>query len=197
MRNHFLAASTMVAAIFLSSCSRNTVTLESKPKGEVPQLGNLVFRFNKSIYPDSLLNNWDSTEYISFSPKIAGRFRWNGPDELVFSPSQPLQPATTYKANIQNDVLRYSKYNDVKEDDEVVFYTAPLQLTDAQVIWVLQDESSRTAVPQVNLQFNYPVKAEDVKDKLKIEIEGNKTDFDLQTTGVNNTITARLNSFKA
>ena len=54
MRNHLALVTTIVAAILLSSCSRNYVTLESKPKGEVPQLGNLVFRFNKSLYPDRL-----------------------------------------------------------------------------------------------------------------------------------------------
>jgi len=92
--------------IFLSSCKRNYVALDfTNAKGEVPPLSNLVFRFNKSLYPDSLLNNWDSTEYISFSPKISGRFRWNGPDELVFSPSQPLSPATSYKATINDDVV--------------------------------------------------------------------------------------------
>src|SRR5215217_5999738 len=172
MRIKYFLATTPIAfgivAIFLSSCTKNYIALEStNAKGEVPQLGNLVFRFNKSIYPDSLLNSWDSTDYISFQPKIPGRFRWNGPDELVFSPAQPLLPATEYKARIKDDVLRYSKYNDLKDLDEIKFHTASLQLSDAQVTWVLQDESTRTAVPQINLGFNYPVKAEELKDKLK------------------------------
>ena len=79
-------------------------------------MSNLVFRFNKSLYPDSLINNWDSTAYISFEPKIQGRFRWNGPDELVFSPAQPLLPATNYKATIKDDVLHYSKFNNVRDE---------------------------------------------------------------------------------
>ncbi|HEY0750098.1 MAG TPA: hypothetical protein VGD26_03015, partial [Chitinophagaceae bacterium] len=65
-----------------SSCNRSSVTLDyTNAVGEVPQLGNLIFRFNKSIVPDSLLNNWDSTEYVSFEPKIPGRFRWDGTDQ--------------------------------------------------------------------------------------------------------------------
>jgi hypothetical protein len=84
--------------LLLASCNRNSVSLShTNAKGEVPQLGNLVFRFSHSLVPDSLLQAWDSTEYISFEPRIPGRFRWDGPDELVFSPAQPLQPATKYK----------------------------------------------------------------------------------------------------
>jgi hypothetical protein len=175
IRNFLATVAFVMVAIFLFSCKRNYISLEStNAKGEVPQLGNLVFRFNKSVYPDSLLNNWDSTEYISFQPKIPGRFRWNGPDELIFSPSRPLLPATTYKAEIQNEVLRYSKFNDIKDADKIAFHTAGLQLNDAQVTWVLQDESTRKALPQINLQFNYPVNADDLKDKLQIEVDGRR-----------------------
>jgi hypothetical protein len=200
MRNKFFVALMLccVIGIFLSGCNRNYVSLEStNAKNEVPQLANFVFRFDKSLYPDSLLNTWDSSDYISFEPKITGRFRWSGPGELVFSPSQPLLPATSYKAKITNEVLQYSKYNDLKDADEIKFYTAPLQLNNAQVTWVLHDEASRTAVPQIYLQFNYPVKVDELKDKLNIEVEGKKTDFTIQNVGISNTINVRLNSFKA
>lgn len=91
MRNKILLAIIpviiAVAIIFFFTRSKNYVELEStNAKGEVPQLGNFTFRFNKSLYPDSLLNNWDSTDYISFEPAIKGRFRWDGPDQLVFLP---------------------------------------------------------------------------------------------------------------
>ncbi|MGZ8537480.1 MAG: alpha-2-macroglobulin family protein, partial [Flavisolibacter sp.] len=185
-------------AIFLSSCKQNYVILESTTaRGEVPQLANLTFRFNKSLYSDSLLNNWDSTDYISFEPSIPGRFRWNGPDELVFSPSQPLLPATDYKASMNKELLRYSKFNDIKNADKIRFHTAPLQLNDAQVTWVLLDETTRKAIPQINLQFNYPVKAEDIKDKLNIEVEGTKTEFAIQGSGFSKMVIIRLNSFKS
>src|SRR5215217_666186 len=124
-------AITTVVAFFLLACNHDFVTLESTTaKGEVPQLGNLVFRFSKALMPDSLLNDWDSSEYISFKPAIPGRFRWQGPDELVFSPSKPLLPATTYKAVVKDEVLRYTKYNNVKDEGKTEFHTAPLQLED-------------------------------------------------------------------
>lgn len=197
MRNQNFLLTVFAIVVFLSSCKRNYVALDyTNAKGEVAQLSNLVFRFNKSLFPDSLLNNWDSTDYVSFEPKIKGRFRWDGPDELIFSPAQPLLPATNYKAKINDDVLRFSKFNNVK-DDEVNFYTAPLQLDDAQVTWVLADQASHLAVPQINLRFNYPIKVDDLKEKFKVDIEGTKTDFSIQNIGTTSSVVIRLNGFKA
>ena len=60
-------------AISLSSCKKNSITLSyTNAKDEVPQLGNLIFRFNKSLVKDSMLNAWDSSDYISFEPKDCG-----------------------------------------------------------------------------------------------------------------------------
>lgn len=197
MRNQNFLLTAFVIVVLLSSCKRNYVALDyTNAKGEVAQLSNLVFRFNKSLFPDSLLNNWDSTDYISFEPKIKGRFRWNGPDELIFSPAQPLLPATNYKAKINDEVLRFSKFNNVKDGD-VNFYTAPLQLDDAQVTWALADQGSHLAVPQINLRFNYPIKVDDLKEKFKVDIEGTKTDFSIQNIGTTSSVVIRLNGFKA
>ena len=188
---------TIVMAFFLSACKHDYVTLDSTTaKGEVPALGNLTFRFNKALHPDSLLNNWDSTEYISFEPKIPGRFRWNGPEELVFSPSQPLLPATTYKAAFKSDLFEYSKYNEVKSD-EVSFHTAPLKLEDASMTWLTSTDNNTAAQPQITLHFNYPIKAEDLKEKLSVDVDDAKTDYTLTTSGTASEIGVRLAGIKA
>ena len=107
-----------MVAVFFSACNRNSVKLDyTNAKGEVPQLGNLVFRFSNSLVKDSMLNQWDSTEYISFEPSIKGRFRWESPDQLVFSPSTQLMGATSYKAKIGSEVLRHSKYGAIKNEN--------------------------------------------------------------------------------
>ncbi|MFL5788264.1 MAG: alpha-2-macroglobulin family protein [Flavisolibacter sp.] len=187
-----------IVAVFLYSCSRNYIALDyTNAKGEVPQLGNLIFRFNKPLIPDSLVNNWDSVNYISFSPSIAGKYRWNSPDELVFSPSEPLLPATVYSAKLGKNILHFSSYNDIKEAEKIEFHTALLQMTDAQVSWISQDDNIRTAVPQISLLFNYPVKIDDIKEKLGIEVEGTKSDYSILNTGTSSEINIRLNSFKA
>src|SRR5687768_13957954 len=91
-----LIISLALTIIILQACNRNAVVLDStNAKDEVPQLGNLSFRFSKPLVNDSLLNRWDSTEFISFEPKIPGKFRWEHADELIFSPARPLSPATS------------------------------------------------------------------------------------------------------
>ena len=198
MRTKFIASTTIAAAILLFACSsRNSVSLSyTNAKGEVPQLGNLTFRFNQSLVKDSMLNYWDSTDYISFEPKIAGKFRWESPDQLVFSPSQPLAPATTYKAKIKNSVLKFSKYNSVKEADDISFHTPDLTLDNTQVMWMLQDENERTIVPQVDLLFNYRVNPADLKNKLSIEVGGEKKEYSFITVSPDNKVSLRISGIK-
>src|SRR5688500_6733972 len=146
----------IAGTIFLFACNKNVVSLSyTNAKGEVPLLGNLIFRFNQSMVKDSMLNAWDSTEYVSFEPAIKGKFRWENPDQLVFSPSQPLNPATTYKAKIKNAVLKFGKYNDVKGGDKIDFHTPDLSLDNSQIVWI--GETNTTAVPQLDLFFNYRI----------------------------------------
>lgn len=182
-------------AIFLSSCKKNAITLSfTNAKGEVPVLGNLVFRFNHSLAKDSMLNTWDSANYVTFEPAIPGRFRWSGPDELIFSPSQPLSPATTYSAKIRSAVLKFSKYNTVKGGDNISFHTPGLALNNSQVIWV--GENNTAAVPQVDLLFNYTVSPDELKKHLSVEIEGKKASYSLLTISPDSRISLRLNGVK-
>jgi uncharacterized protein YfaS (alpha-2-macroglobulin family) len=182
--------------IFLASCKKNAITLSfTNAKGEVPQLGNLIFRFSSSLAKDSMLNAWDSTDYISFEPAIAGKFRWNSPDELVFSPSQPLHPATSYKAKIKSSVLKYSKYNAVRNADKISFHTPDLSLDNTQVVWI--GESSTSAIPQVDMFFNYRVDPSALKDKLDITVDGKDADFSMMTQSPDNKITVRINGMKS
>ena len=183
--------------LFLACGKHNAVSLEfTNAKGEVPQLGNLTFRFSKSLIADSLLNNWDSTEYIHFEPAIPGRFRWESPDQLVFSPSQPLLPATSYKAEIRKSLLRFSKYDEVGESEGISFHTPDLSLDNSQVIWMLEGDKSSAAFPQLDLVFNYPVDPATLKDKLTIEIDGQKTEYSLITASPESKISVRINNLK-
>jgi hypothetical protein len=188
---------TLLVVIFLSSCSRNAVTLDyTNAKDEIPQLSNLVFRFNQTLVHDSLLNQWDSTEYISFEPKIAGRFRWVHGDELVFSPARPLSPATNYKATLGSELLRFSKYDKVSNGDNIEFHTPYLKLDNSNVSWILKDENSSVAVPQVDLLFNYPINPASLKEKLKIEVDGKPVTYTMQTLSPDNKISLQLTGIK-
>ena len=194
MRIKTLFVPLFTGIIFLYSCNRNSVKLDyTNARGEVPRLENLVFRFSNSLVKDSMLNVWDSTEYISFQPAIPGRFRWESPDQLVFSPSRPLFPATSYKAKIGSEVLRYSKYGTIKNSDDLNFHTPDLVLENIRVTWMLQDEQKHIPVPQIDLYFNYRVNPTDLKEKLNIEVDGKKMDYTMQTLSADNKISVRIN----
>ena len=195
MRIKTLLVPLIAGTFFLSACSRSSVNLSyTNARGEVPQLGNLVFRFNQSMVADSMLNAWDSTEYVSFEPLIKGKFRWEAPDQLVFSPSQPLGPATAYKAKIKKAVLRFSKYDVVKEANDIEFHTPDLTLDNSQITWI--GESGTSAVPQVDLFFNYRVNPADLKEKLKFDIDGKDAGYTMITASPDNKISIRLTGIK-
>jgi len=189
--------STALTLLSILSCNRSTVSLEyTNAKDEVPTLGNLIFRFDQPLVKDSLLNQWDSTQYVSFEPKIPGRFRWEHPDELVFSPSQPLAPATTFKATLRSDILQYSKYGRIKKGEDLLFHTPDLKLDNTSATWVLPDESSTAAVPQLELQFNYGVNPNSLKDKLTLQLDGQPVNYTLQTLSPSDRISLRLTNLK-
>jgi alpha-2-macroglobulin len=193
MRIRFIWLTTLFFVFIFTACNRSLVKLDyTNAKDEVPQLGNLIFRFDKSLVNDSLINRWDSTEYISFEPKITGRFRWEHSDELVFSPDKPLLPATSYSAVLQDELLSHSKFGKIDSHSPIAFHTPNLQVTNSVASWVIQDETTNTAMPQLDIFFNYPVNPTALKEKLTIEYSGKPLTYNLQTLSADNKISIRF-----
>ena len=197
-RSGLTAILSLAIGIFIFfSCNRSVVSLDyTNAKDEVPALGNLTFRFDQTLVSDSLVDQWDSTRYVEFEPRIPGRFRWEHPDELVFSPAQPLAPATTYKATIKNAVLEHSKFGRIANNADLIFHTPDLRLDNVNATWVLQDENATSAIPQVELQFNYPVNPNSLKDKLNIQVGNQPLNYALQTLSASDRISLRLLNLK-
>jgi uncharacterized protein YfaS (alpha-2-macroglobulin family) len=172
------------------SCNKNAVILsDTNAIGEVQPLGNLVFRFNKQLVPDSLLNRWDSISYVQFEPGISGRFRWEHGDELIFSPAAPLLPATTYKVTLGKELLANNEYDKVTVDKPLEFHTPELILENSNITWVLVEGK---AVPQVDLYFNYTISPAVLKDKLEVTMEGEKKNYSIQTIGIDKKVTVQV-----
>ncbi|MBS1564469.1 MAG: hypothetical protein JST39_08760, partial [Bacteroidetes bacterium] len=192
-----LALTALWVVIFLPACNRHAVMLDfTNAREEVPQLGNLVFRFSQPLVKDSMLNQWDSTAFISFEPAIPGRFRWEHNDELVFSPSRPLSPATSYKAKLGSEILRFSAYDKIEKGEDIHFHTPDLKLESTNITWLAPDENARTAVPQLDLYFNYPVNPATLKEHLGVEVEGKAADYSFQTLSADTKVSLRLLNLK-
>lgn len=193
MRTIFRLLAALLLLLSIAACNKNKVNLvETTAKAEVPSLGNLSFTFDKNLVADSLLDKWDSTEYITFDPPIQGRFRWQNANELVFSPEFELAPATDYKATVTKQILKYNKQFSLGKCPEATFHTPYLNLSNTYALWNVSEGSSTNAFPQVDLQFNHNVDPEKVKGLLSIEVDGEQKNFNVQTTAPDSKVSLTL-----
>jgi hypothetical protein len=155
--------------LILSSCSHfGDVTISGTNfEEEINQTQNLVFTFNKDLVPVSELNTWYSTDYIEFSPKVEGRFKWTAPNELVFSPAVGFDPATEYTAEVNKVVLHKASEKYDLDTETLKFHTPYLALEKTESYWSKSNNSSQgTAI--LKLHFNYAVNPQEVAKLLKI-----------------------------
>ena len=156
--------------LILLGCSRlpfNDVSVVGRNFGdEVQQTQNLTFTFNKNVGPASQIDQWDSTQYVRFKPAVRGKFKWTAPNELVFSPAVAFDPATDYRAELVSDKLLKNNQSDLRVSGNVItFHTPYLQLTGTESWWSRSAESGQP-VAKVRLNFNYPINATEVGEKL-------------------------------
>ncbi|MEZ4887285.1 MAG: MG2 domain-containing protein [Chitinophagales bacterium] len=169
------------------------VTLNSKSFDEViQQKENLTFSFNQNLVPDSISQDWQTTEYIQFSPPIPGRFKWKSSSELIFSPNAPFPPNTDFTATLTNELLKHAdKKLSLGGDKIVTFHTPYLQFTNSNTYWKLGD-NGKDAVIGATLGFNYAVKAEDLAKNLSVEVDGKNTTYNLLNTGTSSNVRLEL-----
>lgn len=175
----------LVLIIMLAAChgKKNEVSVTSRNfENEVDLQQNLQFNFNKDLYPDSLLQHWDSTPYIEFTPKVKGMFKWNSSSELIFSPENGFQPGTDYTAVVSKSILKYSKKQYQMDGKEtILFHTAPLRISQTHVSWT-RGENMANVMVQLDVELNYEVKISDAATHLRLSSNGRQINF----TTVNN-----------
>lgn len=159
--------------IIVSGCTSNDLLKVDKDpfKNSIENRENLYFSFNKDLYPDSLIGRWDSTEYISFSPKIEGSFKWNSSSELVFSPSSSLLPETKYQATINPDVTKLSKKKYKLEEKNISFSTQPLKVSNVKTSWTRGLNRANVMI-QIDLNFNYEINTKEAVKNISLSSEG-------------------------
>jgi alpha-2-macroglobulin len=150
---------------------------------EIMTQQNLVFTFNTNIVKDSLIDIWKKDEFVKFTPKIEGKFKWTAANELVFSPESGFKPSTDYKAEITEKVVEVSTEK-LKLGDDVnfSFHTPYLSLLGTDIFWVMNKQN--TPELRMNLNFNYPVSPADVNQLAKVSIGGAEAGYKLNTTEV-------------
>lgn len=169
---HYRIAALFLPVLFFAACNNSDgLKVKTDFANEIDAQQNLGFTFSKDIFPDSLLGRWDSTEYIEFTPKVRGSFRWNSSSELVFSPAGGFEPGTDYTAVITNRVVSKSKKKYSIADKKFEFSTAPLRVANTHVSWT-RGQGTAPVMVQLDVTFNYDVKLTDAASKIKISSDG-------------------------
>ncbi len=178
---------TAIALLFFSCKPRKyEITATTDFGSEIELQQNLLFRFNKDVYPDSLLQVWDSTAFITFKPKVKGWFKWSSPSELSFSPTSGFEPGTTYTATVNKLVQQHSKKKRSMDDHQTfTFHTAPLRITQANASWT-HNQTMAGVMVQLDLHFNYEVNIGDVIKHLKLNSKGQPVNYTVLNSGRQN-----------
>ncbi|RYE25817.1 MAG: alpha-2-macroglobulin family protein [Sphingobacteriales bacterium] len=185
----------LICCLLICACrsSKNQLQISSTSfQQEVALQENLTFSFNKDIYPDSLLNKWDSTAYLSFEPSVKGMFKWNSSSELMFSPDKGFLPGTDYTVKVTNKILHKSKKKYSIGDSTVFhFHTAPLRVVSANAMWT-RGQNMANVLVQLDVQFNYDVKITDAASHIRLSANGNNVLTTVTNNGVGNTVSLQF-----
>jgi alpha-2-macroglobulin len=195
------------AILYLSACSTgNNLTITSKNfDTQIDLQQNLVFEFSHPLVPDSLLNAWDSTRYITFAPAVQGSFKWTSPTTLVFSPSTGFRANTDYKAELTQSLLanaaqREKKRVSMPSERAMSFHTPYLQLSGVESAWVRASQnvsagasaSSPAVELRLDLAFTYSVPPQSLTEHLQIAMDGKNLQYSIKNTGAAQTLTLAL-----
>jgi uncharacterized protein YfaS (alpha-2-macroglobulin family) len=193
MKDYLRLAVVLTAALFFASACKNKNRLELVARNfdkEVEQQQNLIFTFNKELVPDSLLQRWDSTAIIEFSPAVRGAFKWTSSSELMFSPAEGFQPGTDYTARLTKALLQRAPKKISLGTERYMFRTAPLRISDARVGYARG--SGGSVVSQLDLEFNYPVKIREAAARIKASTNGITVPLTLINGGTGKTLSLQF-----
>lgn len=139
---------------------------------------NLSFVFEEKVVDDSLMNSWDSTQYVVFNPAVSGKFKWVAQNELVFSPESGFAPSTNYTATITEQILgKGCAKKSLASGLSYNFHTPYLDIASLETFWTKADERGGEVELRATLQFNYNVSSERIAELLHCSINGKQTDF--------------------
>jgi hypothetical protein len=159
------------ALLVFSTCTRNLLEINaSSLKNEVATKENLTFTFSNPIVADSMLNRWDTTQYVQLQPRVAGRFKWTKPNELIFSPIEGFSPSTDYSVQAGKALEKVGKTKKlpINFDQKLKFHTTYLQFEKADAFWTKNDMN--TPQLRINLHFNYKVRHQNISTLISARI---------------------------
>jgi hypothetical protein len=188
----------LVVFAILASCSRkpeNMVSFVKNFNETVQNQQNLIFTFNQDIIDAEKIGDWDSVEYIKFSPEVKGRFRWAATNELVFSPAKGFAPSTDYEAEFTKQLLKKTKNSKLylgDEYEEFKFHTEYLAPQELSAFWAKGNSGSGVVI-RLGISFNYKVDPKQLKDFVNVEVGGKPASFTLDNADISDEVFLTIN----
>ncbi len=170
--------------LHLSSCEKSAKVTDFSSEGEVNLYTSFNWKFDTPLAPVDSVGKWFKTEFARFTPELEGRFKWNSPSELHFSPEGPLEPATDYQV-VLTDRIAFGKQ--VEIDQEIRKFHSPyFKILNASVRWDRSEVSywGLKSPVKAKVSFNYPVNAYTLDKYVEVTLEGEPVSkFDVRTYG--------------
>lgn len=168
-----------IITLFISCGPSNSVSVTNfSPTGEVNNLTTFTIEFSENLAPADKQNLWLTDEFIEFEPKIPGQFKWLDARTLIFSPDVPLEPIQKYTANVTNKVLFNSTFS--PDFDEYEFHTPDFDVKSVDFFWTRIPNQTYKLSVQANINFNYGVNPDQLKQYLTVLKEGEEVkDFEI------------------
>lgn len=175
--------------VFLQACSPNhKVHVSSHNLGDTIDVQqNLVFTFSQDLVPDSVLEKWDSTRYLSIVPEIKGAYKWTGRRQLLFSPTAGFRPACAYKATLNTALLRFAKKDLTLEPTTLDFRTPDVGVEAVQTWWTAGEGSGQLTL-NTGIQFNYELDPEKLRPLISASLNGRVLPISMESQSVGQNI---------
>lgn len=171
MLSRILGCTALALILILSACtSKNSVKLRSfsANEKEIKDFHLYTFEFDKEIVPVEKIGQWSETEYVTFTPKIKGKFKWLQRDKLVFSPEEPLAPATKYLVKLTDKITESTELK-LKGKKEMSFHSPYFDVLNVEFFWNNLKNTEFMVAAQANILFSYPVEPAKLKEFLTIK----------------------------
>lgn len=168
----------LLVVLMLLSCSSNIVRIAKfTPTGEVKDFQTFSVTFSHDIAPKDKMDQWLSGEYMQFTPKVTGRYKWTTANTLIFSPDKPLKPEQNYEVKFNKDLIMVSAPPETKgRFNSFDFHTPDFSAQTAEIFWKNVPKAEYKLTVQANLKFNYEVEPSELKKYLEIYCDSKKID---------------------
>jgi len=184
----------LVLVLGISACTmRNKVKIVETNFTEVIQdQQNLRFDFNVQLVSDSLINIWDTTQYIQFDPPVIGKFKWTDKNKLLFSPEQRFLPSTDYTIALTEEILVHSDKSYTVSTEKIMAHTAYLKIEPVNAYWATNNEDPGQVEVRLVMLFNYPVSPGKLNELIRVSIDDNIVETKLMTLNPSDKVEFRI-----